>query len=149
MTGEHQLEGLGRGNQQVRWALHLPLALRLRGVPVPQADPKSNGFCEVDEAAVDVPVQRTQRRDVEDGQGVPILVKAAVQQRKHGRHGFARASGCHDHALIATGKGGQRKVLNRRWAPTAAINRRLEGGMERVEDRRHARASFHPAAREP
>ena len=23
-------------------------------VPVPQADPKSNGFCEVDEAAVDV-----------------------------------------------------------------------------------------------
>ena len=31
----------------------------------------------------------------------------------------------------------------------ARIDRRLEGGMKRVEDRRHARASSFPAAREP
>ena len=114
-----------------------------------QANAKPDRLSEVNEATVHVAVQRTQRRDVEDGERVPCFVEAAVEQRQHGRHGFARTGGSHHDAFVACCQGRQRQILHGCWRPSSAVNRLLEGRVKRIEDRTHPRTSPESPARRP
>ena len=117
LAAEHQLEGFRGGHEQIGRVACLFGSLRLGGVAVANINPKAHGFCQFGQAAIDVPVQRPQRRDVEDGHGRPGLGQAPMKERQDAGHRFPGPGRGDDEAVVTLHHVGQHVFLNGRGLP--------------------------------
>ena len=135
LRGEEEIERLGGGDQDVgRRAQHLA-ALALVGVARPHADRQRRAEPgeRAAEVALDVVVERLQRRDVEQAQPLAGARVEAVDPGQERRQRLARAGRClHEHVRAARdhGPGGK---LRRRRAGKRALEPGARCGAEACE----------------
>ena len=86
---EYRLKRLGRRDQEVGRRPGLPLPLRQRRVAVPHVDRERESGAPDLQAPQHVPVQRPERRDVDDGDSVAVtLLDEPAQRGQHRRLGL-------------------------------------------------------------
>ena len=133
-AAEHELEGLWRGDQEVRWFPRLFGTLRLSGVAMTNINSQTNSLGQFGQAPVNVSIQRAKRSDVEDGHGRPTLLEAPMEQGQDSRHGFPRPGGSDDEAIVAFHHIGQHILLDGRWLPPFFLQRSGKVWMKPGED---------------
>ncbi len=103
--GEHQVERLGRRDQDVRRRLHELAAVLRRRVPGADADPEARAQTRERAAkvALDVVVERLQRRDVEDPHPRSRRRVQAVDRVEERRERLPGAGRCLDEDVAAGG----------------------------------------------
>ena len=129
LRGEHQVERLGRRDQDVRRLLQQLAAFLLRRVAGADANPQLRlEACErAAQVALDVVVQRLQRRDVEQAQPLAGRVVQAVDRGEEGGQRLARAGRRLDQHVLAARDRRPAQHLRRR----RRVERPLEPGPRR------------------
>ena len=140
--GEHQVQRLRRGDEDVRRLAEHRLALSLRGIPGADRHLQVDADAPQRQAqvAVDVVGQRLERRDVDQpdpGLGVLLALSGQAVDRPQERgQRLARAGRGRDQDVIASGDGRPGQLLRRRGRVEGAGEPALGLRVEAIE-RRH------------
>ena len=101
-SGEHHLQRLGGGYQQIRWVQGLPSPVCLAGVPVPHCHRDAEPLSPKMKAAQHVPVQGPQGGYVNSQGALALAIQDTMKYGQAGSLGLSRAGGS-DEQHILTG----------------------------------------------